>query len=107
MVLFCVSVMTRLHRTFAQEYFSFPVAEQVDYFVLPICSFSEIVYSMLPEEHLDCLALWRIIHISLSPAGARIWLFIGFMLMFGSLIASMWILFGAYVTQSKFGYFLL
>ena len=35
------------------------------------------------------------------PAGARVWLFIGFMLMFGSLIASMWILFGAYVTQSK------
>lgn len=38
------------------------------------------------------------------PAGARVWLFIGFMLMFGSLIASMWILFGAYVTQSKFVY---
>lgn len=34
--------------------------------------------------------------------GARIWLFIGFMLMFGSLIASMWILFGAYVVPSKF-----
>ncbi|NP_001279304.1 transmembrane protein 50B isoform X1 [Callorhinchus milii] len=29
--------------------------------------------------------------------GARIWLFVGFMVMFGSLIASMWILFGAYV----------
>uniref|UniRef100_A0A8C3K6U5 Transmembrane protein 50B n=2 Tax=Neoaves TaxID=3078114 RepID=A0A8C3K6U5_9CHAR len=38
----------------------------------------------------------------LGRTGARIWLFIGFMLMFGSLIASMWILFGAYVTQSKF-----
>uniref|UniRef100_A0A8C5IYG5 Transmembrane protein 50B n=5 Tax=Passeriformes TaxID=9126 RepID=A0A8C5IYG5_JUNHY len=37
----------------------------------------------------------------LGRTGARIWLFIGFMLMFGSLIASMWILFGAYVTQSK------
>lgn len=36
------------------------------------------------------------------PSGARVWLFIGFMLMFGSLIASMWILFGAYVTQSKY-----
>ncbi|NXR72234.1 TM50B protein, partial [Pycnonotus jocosus] len=36
----------------------------------------------------------------LGRTGARIWLFIGFMLMFGSLIASMWILFGAYVTQS-------
>lgn len=35
-------------------------------------------------------------------AGARVWLFVGFMLMFGSLIASMWILFGAYVTQSKY-----
>lgn len=34
-------------------------------------------------------------------AGARVWLFVGFMLMFGSLIASVWILVGAYVTQSK------
>ncbi|MBN3304996.1 TM50B protein, partial [Amia calva] len=34
--------------------------------------------------------------------GARIWLFIGFMMMFGSLIASLWILFGAYVVPSKF-----
>ncbi|XP_038657566.1 transmembrane protein 50B [Scyliorhinus canicula] len=33
----------------------------------------------------------------LGRTGARIWLFIGFMIMFGSLIASMWILFGAYV----------
>ncbi|MBZ3889394.1 Transmembrane protein 50B [Sciurus carolinensis] len=38
----------------------------------------------------------------LGRTGARVWLFIGFMLMFGSLIASMWILFGAYVTQSKY-----
>ncbi|TKC44152.1 hypothetical protein EI555_017405, partial [Monodon monoceros] len=30
---------------------------------------------------------------------ARIWLFIGFMLAFGSLIASMWILFGGYVAK--------
>uniref|UniRef100_A0A6I8PPT4 Transmembrane protein 50B n=1 Tax=Ornithorhynchus anatinus TaxID=9258 RepID=A0A6I8PPT4_ORNAN len=37
----------------------------------------------------------------LGRTGARVWLFIGFMLMFGSLIASMWILFGAYVTQSR------
>ncbi|XP_064435372.1 transmembrane protein 50B isoform X3 [Mirounga angustirostris] len=36
----------------------------------------------------------------LGRTGARVWLFIGFMLMFGSLIASMWILFGAYVTQN-------
>ncbi|KAG8518549.1 Transmembrane protein 50B, partial [Galemys pyrenaicus] len=34
----------------------------------------------------------------LGRTGARVWLFVGFMLMFGSLIASMWILFGAYVT---------
>ncbi|KAJ8792351.1 hypothetical protein J1605_019907 [Eschrichtius robustus] len=37
----------------------------------------------------------------LGRTGARVWLFIGFMLMFGSLIASMWILFGAYVTQNS------
>ncbi|KAL7983583.1 hypothetical protein Chor_000459 [Crotalus horridus] len=35
----------------------------------------------------------------LGRTGARVWLFIGFMLMFASLIASIWILFGAYVTQ--------
>lgn len=34
-------------------------------------------------------------------AGARVWLFIGFMLAFGSLIASMWILFGGFVVPSK------
>lgn len=33
--------------------------------------------------------------------GARIWLFIGFMMAFGSLIASMWILFGGYVVKGK------
>lgn len=37
----------------------------------------------------------------LGRTGARIWLFIGFMLMFGSLIASMWILFGAYVVPKN------
>ncbi|XP_043916025.1 transmembrane protein 50A isoform X1 [Protopterus annectens] len=36
----------------------------------------------------------------LGQTGARIWLFIGFMLAFGSLIASMWILFGGYVVTS-------
>uniref|UniRef100_A0A2K6UXY1 Transmembrane protein 50B n=1 Tax=Saimiri boliviensis boliviensis TaxID=39432 RepID=A0A2K6UXY1_SAIBB len=36
----------------------------------------------------------------LGKTGAQVWLFIGFMLMFGSLIASMWILFGAYVTET-------
>lgn len=35
----------------------------------------------------------------LGQTGARIWLFVGFMLAFGSLIASMWILFGGYVVQ--------
>lgn len=35
----------------------------------------------------------------LGQTGARIWLFIGFMLSFGSLIASMWILFGGYVAK--------
>lgn len=34
-------------------------------------------------------------------AGARVWLFLGFMLAFGSLIASMWILFGGFVVPSK------
>lgn len=34
--------------------------------------------------------------------GARVWLFIGFMLAFGSLIASMWILFGGFVVPRKF-----
>ncbi|EPY77544.1 transmembrane protein 50A isoform 4 [Camelus ferus] len=36
----------------------------------------------------------------LGQTGARIWLFIGFMLAFGSLIASMWILFGGYVARA-------
>lgn len=33
-VLFCVSFMIQLQRTFAQGYFSFPMTEQADYFVL-------------------------------------------------------------------------
>ncbi|XP_066494789.1 transmembrane protein 50A [Tiliqua scincoides] len=37
----------------------------------------------------------------LGQTGARIWLFIGFMLAFGSLIASMWVLFGGYVITDK------
>ncbi|XP_071955611.1 transmembrane protein 50A-like isoform X2 [Antedon mediterranea] len=36
----------------------------------------------------------------LGQTGARIWLFIGFMLAFGSLIGSCWILFGGYVTNN-------
>ena len=35
--------------------------------------------------------------------GARVWLFIGFLLAFGSLIAAAWILFGFYVVQCEFG----
>ncbi|KAL0985549.1 hypothetical protein UPYG_G00158480 [Umbra pygmaea] len=37
----------------------------------------------------------------LGRTGARLWLFIGFMMMFGCLIASIWILFGAYVVPKK------
>ncbi|KAL4624151.1 transmembrane protein 50A [Arapaima gigas] len=38
----------------------------------------------------------------MGQTGARVWLFIGFMLAFGSLIASMWILFGGFVVpQTK------
>ncbi|XP_035248505.1 transmembrane protein 50A [Anguilla rostrata] len=37
----------------------------------------------------------------LGQTGARVWLFIGFMLAFGSLIASMWILFGGFVVNHK------
>uniref|UniRef100_A0A8C5MI66 Transmembrane protein 50A n=1 Tax=Leptobrachium leishanense TaxID=445787 RepID=A0A8C5MI66_9ANUR len=37
----------------------------------------------------------------MGQIGARIWLFIGFMLAFGSLIASMWILFGGYVAKGS------
>ncbi|KAK7904842.1 hypothetical protein WMY93_017449 [Mugilogobius chulae] len=37
----------------------------------------------------------------IGQTGARVWLFIGFMLAFGSLIASMWILFGGFVVPKK------
>ncbi|XP_029982032.1 transmembrane protein 50A isoform X1 [Sphaeramia orbicularis] len=37
----------------------------------------------------------------MGQTGARVWLFIGFMLAFGSLIASMWILFGGFVVPRK------
>jgi len=36
----------------------------------------------------------------LGPYGARIWLFVGFLLSFGSLIASAWVLFGPYVADN-------
>ncbi|KAM9486185.1 transmembrane protein 50B-like isoform 1-T2 [Clarias gariepinus] len=35
----------------------------------------------------------------LGRTGARLWLFIGFLMMFSSLIASIWILFGVYVAK--------
>lgn len=38
----------------------------------------------------------------MGPYGARIWLFLGLMLSFGSLIAACWILFGGYVIPSEF-----
>jgi len=34
-------------------------------------------------------------------AGARVWLLFGFLLLFGSLIAASWILFGAYVVPGN------
>lgn len=37
----------------------------------------------------------------MGQRGARVWLFLGFVLGFGSLIASCWILFGDYVIQGK------
>lgn len=37
----------------------------------------------------------------LGQTGARVWLFIGFLLGFGSLIAAAWILFGFYVVNGK------
>uniref|UniRef100_A0A3B4F8U4 Transmembrane protein 50A n=1 Tax=Pundamilia nyererei TaxID=303518 RepID=A0A3B4F8U4_9CICH len=37
----------------------------------------------------------------MGQTGARVWLFIGFMLAFGSLIASMWILFGGFVVPRE------
>uniref|UniRef100_A0A3Q4I2R3 Transmembrane protein 50B n=1 Tax=Neolamprologus brichardi TaxID=32507 RepID=A0A3Q4I2R3_NEOBR len=37
----------------------------------------------------------------MGRTGARLWLFIGFMMMFGSLIGSIWILFGGYVVPKK------
>lgn len=36
----------------------------------------------------------------LGAYGARIWLFVGFLLSFGSLIASAWVLFGPYVADN-------
>ena len=36
----------------------------------------------------------------LGSHGARVWLFVGFLLSFGSLIASAWVLFGPYVANN-------
>ncbi|XP_006821166.1 transmembrane protein 50A-like [Saccoglossus kowalevskii] len=38
----------------------------------------------------------------LGQTGARVWLFIGFFLAFGSLIGACWILFGPYVVDKKY-----
>jgi len=37
----------------------------------------------------------------IGQTGARVWLLFGFLLLFGSLIAASWILFGAYVVPAK------
>lgn len=37
----------------------------------------------------------------IGQTGARVWLIMGFLLLFGSLIAASWILFGAYVVPAK------
>ncbi|XP_032834213.1 transmembrane protein 50A-like [Petromyzon marinus] len=37
----------------------------------------------------------------MGQTGARVWLFVGFMLSFGALIASMWILFGGFVVTKQ------
>lgn len=37
----------------------------------------------------------------MGTTGARVWLLLAFVLCFGSLIASMWILFGVYVVESE------
>lgn len=37
-------------------------------------------------------------------SGARVWLFFGFLLAFGALIAASWILFGFYVVHCEFGF---
>ena len=38
--------------------------------------------------------------------GARVWLFFGFLLAFGALIAASWILFGFYVVNCELGFYL-
>merc|ERR1711953_1540825 len=35
-----------------------------------------------------------------GSCGAKVWLFVGFLCSFGSVIASLWILFGAYVSNT-------
>lgn len=109
--------MIQLKRNFAQGYFPFPVTEQVDFVLDPWVEPFPFVRSGIPSSWAGWLGpmdkiphwwikiphLWIKIHIYgfHSPAGARIWLFIGFMMAFGSLIASMWILFGGYVVKGN------
>lgn len=64
--------------------------------------FSVWVCFLLEKLIEQTAATWTTILVKCSFfEGARIWLFIGFMLAFGSLIASMWILFGGYVAKGK------
>lgn len=67
------------------------------------CSRTSFHLQLLLQILLELLCL-RIaqVCVCVCAAGARLWLFIGFMMMFGSLIASTWILFAAYVVPSEF-----
>lgn len=49
----------------------------------------------------QCVGAKCMLFVPYDYTGARVWLFIGFMLAFGSLIASMWILFGGFVVPGK------
>ena len=44
--------------------------------------------------------------IHLVFAGARVWLIMGFLLLFGSLIAASWILFGGYVVKGTLSFWM-
>lgn len=43
----------------------------------------------------------------LGPGGARVWLFIGFVMGFAAIIAACWILFADFVTKSTGWYYVL
>uniref|UniRef100_A0A3P9DUK1 Transmembrane protein 50B n=1 Tax=Maylandia zebra TaxID=106582 RepID=A0A3P9DUK1_9CICH len=77
---------------------AYPTQEQMNHAFHTCGVFSTIAFFMINAvSNGECLSpvrdlLWR----------ARLWLFIGFMMMFGSLIGSIWILFGGYVVPSEF-----